>query len=159
MCGLTEAALAMSAIGAAAGGYSAYQSGQTQKAAANYNATVQRNAALDAQQRGAQAAAEHTEKTRRLIASQTVAGVSNGLVTNSGSLDTIGAQSAALGELDALKLQNNAEREAQGLQAQATIVDYQGQQAATAGGINAFSSLLSGASNTYYGYKKFDSLK
>ena len=150
--------IAVAMIGTAISAYSAIQAGQTQKAAANYNATVQRNAAQDASQRGAIAGAEQIQKTHRLIAAQTVAGAANGLVTDSGSLDTIGTQSAALGELDALKLHNNALREAQGMQSQATLNDYQGQQAATAGGMNAFSSLLTGSSNAYYNQKKYDAL-
>lgn len=146
-------ALIVSAMGAAVGGYSAYESGQTQKKAADYNSEVQRQAALDAEQRGAQDAAEQQAKTRRLIASQAVAGASNGLVMNSGSLDTIATHSAALGELDALRIRSNALREARGLNAQAEIEDYQGQRAAKAGAISGGASLLSGASNAYFGYK------
>ena len=145
-----QVAAAAALAGAATSGYSAIAAGQSAKKQAGYNATVQANAAQTAEQNGAIAAADQQGKTRRLIASQQVAGAANGIVSDSGSMDQISTQSAGLGELDSLRIQNNAMRQAQGMQSQATIDDFQGQQAANAGGINAMSSILGGASNAYF---------
>lgn len=152
----TTIAVAAAVASASVSAYAAYESGQSQKKAADYNAEMQRRAADDALQRGAISAAEHREKVRSLVAKQEAAGAAGGLDTGSGSMLKTMVDTAGMGELDALRIQNNAQREASGLQAEAINTQYLGRAAARTGALNAGASLLSGASNavgSYYSVK------
>ena len=152
MCGWFGVVAAVAGAGLSA--YSSYQQGQTAKAAAEYNQEMQVRAAKDATARGAIAAAEHRDKVRRLIGEQAASFGASGVSLASGTPLKIMEETAGLGELDALRILNNAQREAAGYSAQSVLTDYEGKQAKKAGTISAGASLLSGASSAYYGYKK-----
>ena len=146
-------AVAISVVGTAISATGTYEAGQSQKAAADYNAKVQNNAAKDALQRGADSAEQNTEKTRRLLATQNATMGANGLVTSTGTPLDILTNTAGLGELDSLRLLNNAQRDASGLTTQANLTQFQGNQAADAGTLGAAATVLGGASKAYYGDK------
>lgn len=152
MCAPAIAAVAAVAS-AAISAYSAYSSGQSQKKASEYNAEMQRRAADDALQTGANEAAEHRDKVRQIMSSQVAATGAAGLNTASGTPLQILTETAGVGELDALRIVNNAQRRAYGMNAQAELDVFQGKAAGRAGFMNAGASLLSGASNAYFGYK------
>lgn len=147
-------AVAVAVVSAAVGSYSAYAQGENAKEAADYNAKVQENAALDAQQRGSIAAAEHQDKVRRLIGTQTATAAANGLLTNTGTPLDILVDTAGMGKLDALRLLSNANREANGLNAQAGLLKIEGDNAKTAGTLNAAGHALSGLSSAAGGAYK-----
>jgi len=144
----TVAAVAGTAMGA----YSAVSSAQNAKAAADYNAQVEQNAALDAQQRGAVAAVEHDQQTRQLIARQNAAMSAGGLDTASGTPLDILTGTAGMGKLDSLRILNNAQRTADGFQAQAGLDLYKGNAAGTAGYYGAAGTILGGVGNSITGY-------
>lgn len=133
--------------------YSAIQQGNAAKASANYNAEMQRRAADDALQRGSISAAEHRDKVRQMIASQDATMAGGGADITSGSPLKLTTDTAGMGELDALRILNNSQREASGLNAQAENTRYTGRMAQRAGYMNAAGSLLSGASAAYTGYR------
>ena len=141
---LAYAAVAAAAIGGGVSAYAQVSSAGAQKDAQDYNAKVASNNALDAEQRGAQAAADHKQKVRELIATQTAAAGASGVDTASGTAGQIATETAGTGELDALRMINNAQRQASGLQAQSTLDEYQGNAAATAGSLNAAGTLIGG---------------
>lgn len=147
-------AVALTVVSAAVSATAAIQQGQAQKNAAEYNAKVQEQAAHDALQRGSDEAAANQDRTRRLIATQRAGFGASGLDISSGSPLDILTETAGLGKLDSLRLINNAQREGQGLMAQSEITKYQGDQAQTAGYMNAAATILGSASNGYFGYKK-----
>lgn len=139
-------------LGAAVGGYSAYQSGQATKDVNEYNAEMQKRAADDALQRGAIEAADKRQQTRQLIARQHAAQAASGFDTSQGTALDIMTETAGMGELDALKILNNAQRQASGLKASADLETFKGDAAANAGKLNAAGSILTGASTAaYYG--------
>jgi peptidyl-tRNA hydrolase len=150
---LAAAALVVAAVGTAVSTYGAVQQGQNAKAAAKANADYQKKAAVSAENVGAQQAADKTLETRRVMGSQIASAGAGGIDPNTGSPLAIGTQTAQMGELDSLRIINNAQRTAWGYQTQAGIDEWQGDKAATAGYFNAASTALGGASNAYFGYK------
>ena len=142
----------LAAVGAGTGAYSAVASGENAKETADYNAKIQNNAALDAQQRGAQAAAEHQDKVRRMIGTQIATEASNGLLTNTGTPLNILTDTAGMGKLDALRLLSNAGRQAQGFDEQSGLLTIQGKNAQAAGSLNAGATALGGLSSAANGF-------
>jgi len=133
---------------------SALQQGQQAKSAADYNAAALRATAISTENVGAQKAADQLMKARRLEASQVAAAGAGGVSPSTGTPLTIEGQTAEMGELDSLRIINNAQRTAWGYQTQANITEMEGEEAQKASYIKAGSTLLGGASSAYYGYKK-----
>lgn len=148
------------------GAYGAKKAGDNAQDQANYQAMVARNNAVIAAQ---YATAERQkgqvlEDAKRMETAQRVsavraAGGSSGLDVNSGSALDLQADTARLGELDALTIRNNAARAAYGYETQgvnynnqATLSNMAGNAAQEAGTIGMFSSVI-GAASSYYGMK------
>jgi hypothetical protein len=146
----------IAAVAAVAGtgvsAYSAVAAGDNARATANYNAQVEQNAAQDAEQRGAIAAAEHDQQTRQLIARQNATMSASGVDTSSGSPLDILTGTAGMGKLDSLRILNNAQRTADGLQAQSGLDLFKGGAAQTAGYFGAGGSILGGLGGSITGY-------
>lgn len=167
---LMYASIATTAVGT----YMQYQ-GQKANAIAqqqqyDYQAQVNKNnaqiaewQAQDAVDRGAVKEKQHRIKVAQLKGRQRSVLAASGLEVDDGSaLDVLG-DTAELGELDALTIRSNAEREAYDYKvsamsqnAQANINRVSGQNALTAGNYAAMSSLLTGAgsvANKWYTMK------
>ncbi len=140
----------------------AVQKGKTQKAMYNYQAKVNEENARIAQenanvqrQQGIEEARLQRIKAASTIGSQKAAMAANGVdVTQGTSLDVI-ADTAAMGELDALQTQYNYEAKARGYEAQAGNFQNQanldvisGKNAYQAGKINAITTGLGGLERT-----------
>jgi hypothetical protein len=151
------AAMVSAAASAGVSAYSANEQGKNAKRTGEFNAEMQRRTADDALQRGAIDAADKRQQTRQLIARQHAAQAASGLDTTSGTPLQIMTESAGMGELDALRTLNNAQRQASGLNASADLEIYKGNAAQSAGRFNAAGSILTGASSAaqigYYGMK------
>jgi hypothetical protein len=154
----------------AAGG--AIKQGQAAKAQAAYQSAVERNNATiagwqaeDATKRGAIAEQRQRLATSRLAGAQRAAYGSSGVALTSGSPLDVLTDTAMLGELDALTIRSNAEREAYGfraqqgnLMAQSGLTQMAGRDAVQASYIGAGSSLLSSAATAgdrYQTYKYY----
>lgn len=161
------AATAASGVMAAGG---AIMQGQAQKKQATYQAAVERNNAQiagwqaeDATKRGQIAEQRQRLQVARLAGTQRAGMASSGVELTSGSpLDVLG-DTAMLGELDALTIRSNAEREAYGfraqqgnLTAQSGLTQMAGRNASQAGYIGAGSSLLSSAATVYDRKAQYD---
>lgn len=116
----------MALIPVAIGLVSSMQQGNAQNAQAQAAATTARTnagyankAAADAITRGTYDADIQRIRTSQSIGTQRAAMAANGGQVNSGSNATIQEDTAQLGELDALTIQNNAAREAYGYKVQA----------------------------------------
>lgn len=134
--------------------YSAVKQGQDAKNIADYNADMQRQAADMEVQRGATEAAEHRQKVKQMISRQNAAFGASGVEGSTGSAADVMTETAGMGELDALRIVNNAQRQAWGLESQAKITKYEGKQARTQGYLKGTATLLSGGSDAYFAYKK-----
>lgn len=84
------------------------------------NALYLNNAANDAIDRGMKSADQQRVQTGQFIGTQRAAQAANGGEVNTGSNALLQEDTAALGELDALTISNNAAREAYGYQVQAS---------------------------------------
>lgn len=138
--------------GALVSGTTSILSGMSQQEAAEYNAEMKRRAATDELNRAANEAGERRDKVRILKSQQVTGAAASGIETNSGSALQILTETAGMGEVDALRVVNNAQRRAYGLNAEAEQDIYQGRAAMRTGVMNAGASLLNGASNAYFGY-------
>lgn len=160
---LGYAALAASAVGAGVSAYSAHEQGQAQAAAAAYQAQVAKNNQTIAQQYAANATARGNalaaEKQREVSAKEGMVRAAvgaSGLDPNAPGSSALRLQedTARLGALDVETIRNNAAREAYGYQvqgvsfaAQAGLLESESENAATAGSLGAFSSIVGGASS------------
>lgn len=128
--------------------FSAYQAGQDAKSMAAVQAQIARDQAADAIDRGKVEEEAHRRKVAATLGNQQAALGANLVELGSGSASDILADTAMLGELDALTIRNNAEREAYGYESRARVSEYEGAQAARKGTFDAVGSLLSGAGST-----------
>lgn len=108
------------------------RAGRYQDRVAQHNARLAEQAAADALDRGSVEESRQRARTGQLIGSQRAAYASAGVDVASGSaLDVVG-DTAAIGELDARTIRNNAAREAWGLQAAAYNLRAEGKLARAA---------------------------
>lgn len=154
-------ALAATVVGAGASAYGAYQQGQAQSEAAQYQAAVARNNQTIANQNAQYAVQEgqameqaKREQTAQMIGTQRAQAGALGLDPNSGSALRLQKDTSRLGETDALTIRNNAARASYGYTTQGINFSNQGQldmmtakNAAAGGQLGAFSSLIGGASS------------
>lgn len=158
---LSTIAIVTAASSAVVGGVSAYESGQAQRQAGEYQAAVARNNQVLAEQ-NAQAEeargrvleeAKRNETANRQSGIRAAAGAS-GLDVNTGSPLRLQEDTALLGEQDALTVRNNAMRAAHGFRvqgmnygAQAQLDMMTAENASRAGALGAWSSIIGGASS------------
>ena len=116
------------------------------------NSVIQQRSADDARVRGKDDADTKRIETRLLIGRQRAALAANGVLVDDGSALDLTTDTAETGELDALMVLNNAEREATafeyraaGFQSQAGLDTFRGQSAQQAGNLQALTSLGKGA--------------
>ena len=159
-------AIAASTIGGIAGGVvggvSSYQQGKAQQAQYNYQAKVNEENAKIAQenanvqrQQGIEEARLQRMKAIQTIGSQQTAMAANGVDVTSGTSVDVIADTAAMGELDALQTQYNYESKARGYEVQAGNFKNQGnldviagKNAYSAGKMNAISAGVKGLGET-----------
>lgn len=127
------------------GAVQSYEQGKYLNKVAKTNAGISERAGRDAVKRGDIDADEQRQQTGQLIGAQRTAFAANGVDVNSGSAGQVQNDAAALGELDALTLVNNAAREAYGYQVQAMDQRQQGKLAKYQGKMDAIGSILGGA--------------
>lgn len=159
MCDPVTAALvagsAVQAMGTITAGVGAFREGQFQQQVGRNNAQLAMFQADDAIRRGNLAEAESRRLTKRTKGTQKASFAASNVVLGEGSALDILQATAEAGELDALTIRNNAEREAtafefqaQGALAQGALAAARGKNARTASFFKAGSSVLSTAAQT-----------
>jgi len=151
----TAVIIGISAATAAAGAAVSYAGGKAAADTARYNQKLAQLAAADALRRGDIVEGEHRRQVANLISRQRAQLGASGAVVDVGSALAITEDSAALGELDALTIRNNAAREAWGYQAQASQFGAQAQTASVLGTTQAATTLLTGGIETYGAYRQY----
>ncbi len=109
---LIGAGLGLQALSSLTAGISARQNARFNARIAENNAELSRRLAEDARQRGRIEEQRSRLESARLKGRQAAALAANGVALDSGSPLQVLSDSAALGELDALQIRANAEREA-----------------------------------------------
>ncbi len=160
--GVAAASAVAGIAGGVVGGVSSYQQGKAQQAQYNYQAKVNEENAKIAQenanvqrQQGIEEARLQRIKAASTIGSQKTAMAANGVDVTQGTAVDVIADTAAMGELDALQTQYNYEMKARGYEAQAGNFQNQanldvisGKNAYTAGKIGAVQHGLAGLQQT-----------
>lgn len=151
MCSPT-AALVVSLIGTAYSAYAQNEAGRYNRRVAEANAENQAALARDAQERGRIAESQRREETRKRLAIQRVSSAARGVEVDSGSALDLLEGTAWEGELDALQIRSNAQREAWGHRAAAGQSRAQGALASSSAKSGAMGSLLTGSSSAFGSY-------
>jgi hypothetical protein len=170
--------MVLSAYGQYKAGKAAKKAGEASKAAAfaqadllDYNAKVDDIQGQDAVDRGRIEEGTLRTQIRQVIGAQRASFAGQNVVVGSGSSADVEADSAYLGELDALQIRQNAMREAFGFKVQAynsrrraevarkegVVLQDVGNAQATAANIGAAGSILAGTGNllvTKYGFDR-----
>lgn len=131
----------------------AYQQGQAQKAAEEFNAQLSEKEAKAAQDQSAREEEALRRESAGLLGKQRAAIAEAGL-TGGGTTGLLADQSAVLAELDALNIRYGGSLRGTGLLSQAASSRFSGRQAGKSGGLLAGARLLSGASDTYEAYSR-----
>jgi hypothetical protein len=176
--------IGLQVVGAVTSFLGARQEGQQQQNQANYQAAIARNNAQiaqnnkitalrlaeDARKRGEAEAQTFSERVRRLQGTQRATLAANGVLVDSGSALDITQETAETGQLDALTIRSNAEREALGFQNQAVNFEAQsinqqaqanlnvmaGNNAVASANRRGLSSLLTGAGSVASKWNTFN---
>lgn len=156
MCSPT---IALMAIGTGISAFGQYQAGKAAKAQANYASQVAKNNAI-IQEQNAKAALDKASadkedrrrETLQRIGLQRAQLAAQGFDVGDGSALDILGDTAALGELDVLRIEADGENRARNFRVQASnytaesdLQIMKGKSASSAGKIGAFSTLLGGA--------------
>lgn len=142
---LVAGSLAASAGAGVMGALGNIWSGKASKEMAEYKGAVGLINAKQARLQGQAISDAQRRKTSGLIGQQHALQGASGVDVGSGSPVDVRASSAALGELDALTILNNAETKALGFQQQRQLDLAAGEAGETAGYIGAATSLLGAA--------------
>ena len=146
-------ALAAGVVGTGLSAYGSYASGQAQKASAEYNADMARQQAVTAREDAAESAKRRGQDQKRSIARMRAQYGAQGLAETGAPLDMLG-YTAGKFELELADIFNQAQRKATAYENSASLYDFEGKAAGTAGGISAFGSLTRGVSDL--GFKLAD---
>lgn len=146
--------VSLTAAAGATQAYGQYREGQALNSQAKYQAKVAENNALsaqyaakDARDRGAIEARQQELRTRQVMASQRAGAASRGVLVDDGSALEQVVDTAGIGELDALLIRSNAEREAIGFENQGA--EFRGEAGLRrAGGKDAVTGAMLGSTST-----------
>lgn len=144
MSGIETVALIASIAGTAVSAVGAIAQGQQAADAAEFNAAVAQNEAIQARQEAAFQESQHRKRARSLLASQRAAVGASG-TSFTGSPLSIMADSAAEAEIDAMMIRRSGTIAAANARARAAAERMDARAQRTAGLFNAGSSLLTGS--------------
>lgn len=144
MAGFTTAAImiGLGVAGAATSAVGAVKQGNAAKKQNDFNAGIADAQATDALARGREDEDRFRTEARRIRGSQRSALAASGVEVDSGSALDVQADAASLGELDALTIRHNAEREAWGFRVDAENSRQQGRNAQSAGRMQALGTTI-----------------
>lgn len=149
MCSPSLAIAGASMAGAGISAAGQYQASKFNEQMAERQAAMQEEAAQDALERGEEQADRQRERTGDLIGEQRAALGASGVQMDSGSALRLQTDSRYQGELDALTIEENAQRQAMGMSRQADQTRIQGEMQGRRGRIGAGSSLLTGGARAF----------
>jgi hypothetical protein len=154
MVGLAVAGAVTTAYGIKKAGDAAKDAGEASARQFEFNAAIAALQGQDAAQRGLEEEQRFRSSVRGLVGSQRAGFAAQGVTVNQGSAVDVQADTAYLGELDALQIRANTQREVWGYQVQqedllygAQVARKGGQAAKTASNFQAAGTLI-GAGNS-----------
>lgn len=149
MCWMALIPVAISLVGGMMGAQNARQEGAFNSAMLNRNAALKDQAAQETMFAGDTSADWQRVRTGQAVGTQRSVQAANGIDVNSGSAAQLQDDTAMIGELDALTIQNNAAREAYGYRIQADQDRMNAVQTVTNAGNRATGSILGGLGSAF----------
>lgn len=151
-----------SAVGAEESASAQQKTAAYQAQVAANNEQIAKNDASQTEAAGESAVEQSGLKTKATVGAIKADQAASNIDVNSGSAVDVRSSASALGELDALTIRGNAEKQAYGYETAATgfsgqqaLAQSEASQAPIAGGISAAGSLLSGASGVANQYARW----
>lgn len=141
--------VAISLVGGMMGAQNARQEGAFNAGMLNRNAALKEQAAQESIFAGDTSADWQRVRTGQAVGTQRSVQAANGIDVNSGSAAQLQDDTAMIGELDALTIQNNAAREAYGYRIQADQDRMNAVQTVTNAGNKATGSILGGIGGAF----------
>lgn len=149
MCWMALIPVAISLVGGMMGAQNARQEGAFNSGMLKRNAALKEQAAQETIFAGDTSADWQRVRTGQGIGTQRSVQAANGIDVNSGSAAQLQDDTAMIGELDALTIQNNAAREAYGYRIQADQDRMNAAQTLTNAGNKATGSILGGLGSAF----------
>lgn len=149
MCWMAAIPIGMALAGGIMGAQTATQQGDYSAALLTENATYKKRAADEAIFAGDTAADWQRQRAKQAIGTQRTTQAANGINVNTDSAAQLQDDTAMLGELDALTIQNDAAREAYGYRVQAAQDINNANQAQWNAKRAATGSILGGLGNAF----------
>lgn len=149
MCWMALIPVAVAMVGGMMGAQNAKQEGAFNSSMLAGNAALKEQAAQETIGAGETSADWQRVRTGQAVGTQRSAQAANGIDVNSGSASQLQDDTAMLGELDALTIQNNAAREAYGYRVQAKQDLMNAAQVKTNAGNKATGSILGGFGSAF----------
>ncbi|WP_223513985.1 hypothetical protein [Pseudomonas sp. GL-R-26] len=149
MCWMALIPAAIAVAGGVMGAQNAKQEGAFNASMLKGNAAFKEQAAQETINAGDTSADWQRVRTGQAIGTQRTAQAANGIDVNSGSASQLQDDTAMLGELDALTIQNNAAREAYGYRVQAQQDRKNAAQVKINAGNKATGSILGGIGGAF----------
>ncbi|KIQ60177.1 hypothetical protein RL74_06700 [Pseudomonas fluorescens] len=149
MCWMALIPVAISLVGGMMGAQNARQEGAYSAGMLNRNAALKEQAAQESIFAGDTSADWQRVRTGQAVGTQRSVQAANGIDVNSGSAAQLQDDTAMIGELDALTIQNNAAREAYGYRIQADQDRMNAVQTVTNAGNKATGSILGGLGSAF----------
>lgn len=149
MCWMAAIPIGIALLGGVMGAQNAKQEGAFSSGMFKQNAVLKDQAANEAITAGNSSADWQRVRTGQAVGTQRAVQAANGIDVNSGSAAQLQDDTAMIGELDALTLQNNAAREAYGYRIQAQQDRANAAQTLTNAGNKATGSILGGLGSAF----------
>ena len=143
----------MEAFQSAAGAFTSFTRGRTERSIAKAQKSVLRKQARRVEKLGQQAEARTRQKGKKVVGAQRAAQAAQGIRLGSGSARDIAMETQDITELDALTIRNNASREALGFRTKAIETGARGKAAFKRGIGQAGQTLLTGGIRAYERFK------
>jgi hypothetical protein len=124
--------------------YGDYQKGQSDAKELETQAKLDDLAAADARIRGGAQAGFERIKTSQTVAEQGLHYAESNVDPSKGTAASVQGSTAALGELSAQTIENDAAREAWGFETRASMARYRAKEAKYAGRLGALSTIIGG---------------
>lgn len=156
LTGMQQFALGAGALSSLFGALGALEQGKMQRSIARINAQMNEMKAEDAIERGREAESNYRKQIKQLIGKQkTSYAAQNVDLSAGGSAADVIAETAEVGEQDAMQIRINAMREAFGYRMGAQNAVAQGNMSRVQAMSNASATLLTGGSQLYSMWSKF----
>lgn len=153
---LQQFTLGAGALSTLFGALGALEQGKMQRSMARINARMNEMKAEDAIERGQEAEKNYRQQIKQLIGKQKSSYAAQNVdLSTGGSAEDVVAQTAEIGEQDAMQIRINAMREAFGYRIGASNLQTQGNMARIQSVAQAGSTLLTGGSQVYNMWRRF----